>query len=322
MPQAKHRVAIVYGAVPPDAPPDEQDVLDEVQAVEQALLELGHRVVRVPITLDLVQARNAIAEARVDVAFNLVESVNGIGALIHLGPALLESAGVPYTGAHVAGMALSCDKLASKRLLRKLQLPTPAWLEDPFEPLSTGHARYIVKSITEHASIGLDDDSVMEASAVPARLRAKGRGWFAEAYVDGREFNVGVLAGPDGPQVLPIAEIRFVDYPPDKPRIITYTAKWQEDSFEYDHTDRYFLDPEQDARLYRRLHDLALQCWHGFEQQGYTRIDFRVDERGEPWVLEVNANPCISANGGFMAAAGRVGLHYRDIVARIIAAAS
>jgi D-alanine-D-alanine ligase len=70
--------------------------------------------------------------------------------------------------------------------------------------------------------------------------------------------------------------------------------------------------------LLRQLADIALRCWEIFNLRGYARVDFRIDAAGHPWVLEINANPCISPDGGFVAAAARVGLDYNGIVSSII----
>ena len=142
---------------------------------------------------------------------------------------------------------------------------------------------------------------------------------FAEAYIAGREFNLSVLAGPDGPEVLPPAEIHFVDYPDDRPRIVGYRAKWDSDSFEYHHTPRSFDFPPPDAPLLAELCRLARACWDLFGLRGYARVDFRVDETGQPWVLEINANPCLSPDAGFGAAAERAGLSFPAVIARILA---
>ncbi len=205
------------------------------------------------------------------------------------------------------------------------------------EPDAFCPGRYIIKSVWEHASLGLDDDSIITVASVDDARRAireragkLGGEAFAEAYIDGREFNLALLdrgkrdcpRGDDLPvEVLPPAEIRFEDYAPGKPRIVGYAAKWAEDSFEYHKTPRRFSFPPQDVPLLARLRELALRCWVAFGLKGYARVDFRVDEAGQPWVLEVNTNPCLSPDAGYMAAAAQAGLSYRDVVERLVQAA-
>jgi D-alanine-D-alanine ligase len=120
--------------------------------------------------------------------------------------------------------------------------------------------------------------------------------------------------------VLPVPEIEFVDFPAGKPRIVGYAAKWDETSFECRNTRRRFVDPGQEPGLCAGLGRLALDCWQAFALGGYARVDFRVDHAGNPWILEVNANPCIAPDAGFAAAAAHAGLGYREAIRRIVAA--
>ena len=118
--------------------------------------------------------------------------------------------------------------------------------------------------------------------------------------------------------MLPPAEIVFDGYPPGKPRIVGYRAKWDAESFEYRHTVRSFEFERRDAPLVDSLRSLALRCWELFGLRGYARVDFRVDAAGRPWILEVNANPCLSPDAGFAAAAARAGLSFERVVERIV----
>jgi len=121
--------------------------------------------------------------------------------------------------------------------------------------------------------------------------------------------------------VLPPAEIIFEGFGADQPKIVDYRAKWDAASYEYHHTPRCFDFAADDAPLIDRLKALALSCWELFDLGGYARVDFRVDSAGRPWVLEINANPCIAPDAGFAAAIERAGLTYDQAVERIIGAA-
>jgi D-alanine-D-alanine ligase len=259
--------------------------------------------------------------------FNLVESVGGQGQWIHLAPSLLDSLGLRYTGAPADAMFLSSHKLWTKRLLVGARIPTPAWVEVDGRSggLPLFPQRYIVKSVWEDASLGLGDDSVVSADSVAmlcAEIRARradlGGLAFAESFVDGREFNLALLEGPGGVRVLPIAEMCFEDYPVHKPQLVGYAAKWHADSFEYSHTVRRFDLPASDAPLLRKLSELALACWNVLGLRGYARVDFRVDSLSQPWVLEANANPCLSPDAGFMAAVERGGMDFVELTDQIL----
>jgi len=330
------RIVVVHNAVPPGAPPEESDVLDQVQAVSGSLRQLGHRVAVLPCTLDLQLVGERLEELRPDVVFNLVESLGGSDALMHLVPAVLDSRGIPYTGSPTRSIFLTNDKLLAKGFLRDNGLPTPAWASlrrhqgqppagENGQPLT---GSFVIKAVSEHSSFGLEE---VVSSAGPARsvgdlLRLQEARWdrpcFAEEYVEGREFNVSLLAGPGGvdapPEVLPPAEIDFSGLPPGRPRIVGYRAKWDKTSAEYRNTPRTFDFLSADGLLLEQLHRLALGCWQVFQLQGYARVDFRVDEQRRPWILEVNTNPCLSPDAGFAAALDRAQVEYKNAIERIV----
>lgn len=320
------RVALLHQAVPAGAPADEQDVLEEVAAVDGALRGLGHDPVRLPVTLDLGAAAAALRAARPDLVFNLAESLPGAGRggkLAAVPAALVESLGIPCTGSSAAALAVTADKLLTKRRFRAAGIPTPAWLPDG-DAVPDG--KLIVKSQDEHASIGLGPDSVVAGAAaasalMAARARALGGKWFAERYVAGREFNLALLAdGAAGPALLPIAEQVFLDaWPAGRPRILDYAGKWDPHDPTYPLVERRF--GTADAPLARRLEAIARACWQEFDLAGYARVDFRVDADGTPFALEVNANPCLTPEMGIAAGAEAAGIGYQALIGRIVAAA-
>ncbi|MEI8244067.1 MAG: GNAT family N-acetyltransferase [bacterium] len=335
------RIWILHQAIQADASPDEQDVLQQVDAVGQALVRLGHRVEVHGCTLDLGSLDAALNTVKSDLVFNLVEAVAGAGRLIYLPPALLDARQRPYTGSPAEALFLTSHKILAKERMREAELPTPMWMsmgsrdtrgrnpeqKDSRSPPPGGRRRtWLVKSVWEHASLGMDDTCLvrgatpaMAAHRLTAFAERMGGECFAEEFIDGREFNVGLLAGPNGPEVLPPAEIVFRGFPPNKPRIVGYQAKWATDSFEYQHTTRRFTGEAADAPLLDEMKRLALQCWDVFGLAGYARVDFRVDVAGNPWILEINANPCISPDAGFVAMVTQAGLTFDQAVERILA---
>jgi D-alanine-D-alanine ligase len=322
------RVSVLHDLLPEEARPDEEDTLAQAEFVAEELGGAGHEADLVPFGLDLEEARRALEGRRPDLVFNLVESVDGKARLLHLAPSLLDSLGLRYTGCPTEALFLTTNKVLAKRLLALRGLPTPAWVtvDDLESSARIAGGRWIVKSVHEEASVGLEDDAVVEACGpklleiLAARAPQLGDDAFAEAYVEGREFNLSLLATETCVQVLPAAETLFVDYAPGKPKIVGYAAKWREDSYEYNHTPRRFGVERAEPLLARMLHDLARQCWTLFGLEGYARVDFRVDEWSRPWILEVNANPCLSPDAGFLAAAKEAGLKSSDVVRRIVEA--
>lgn len=331
------RVVIAHNAVEDRDAPDERDVLVQAETVEAALGALGHEPVTLPCALDLSAVKHRLAGLRPDLVFNIVESLDGTGRLIHVIPSLLDALAVPYTGACAEAMFLTSHKIFAKQRLAAACLPTPAWI-GPYPGGVAGlpaglqdrtdavERPWIVKSLWEHASIGLSEetvalcDSAETASAqLPDHAARLGGACFAERFIEGREFNLALLASPTGPQVLAPAEILFEGYAEDRLRIVGYRAKWDAASFEFNHTPRRFGFPAADAALLAELRALALQCWRLFDLNGYARVDFRVDAGGRPWILEVNANPCLSPDAGFAAALDASGLQVAGAVGRILA---
>ena len=318
------RVLILHSDIPADAPPDEQDTLRQAEAIEAALKRRGHEAVSATFVPTEADMDALVARENPDVVFNLVETVWGKCLYGPLAPSILASLGVPYTGADAAAMAACGDKVLTKRMLEAAGLPTPAWSEAPhWRGIDEG--RWIVKSVTEDASLGLDDGAVVSGkAAVVARAqecaaRYGGR-WFAERYVHGREFNVAIIEREGEPHPLPIGEIVFERWDDRKPRIVGYAAKWQETTAEYRDTIRSFGLHERDPGLRQTLEQVSRDCWTLFGLTGYARIDFRVDSQGRPFILEVNPNPCLEPDAGMPASCAQAGIPYDSLIEDIVRA--
>jgi D-alanine-D-alanine ligase len=320
------KVVVLHGEVSADAGMDEKDVLVQATTVSSALTDLEYTPIILPLSLNFLTSIDAIKEMQPSFVFNIVETLAGQGSLIHMAPSLLDYLNIPYTGAGTEATFLTSNKVLAKQRLHAAGIPTPS-LFIPGRTVGSSFVEgtYIIKSVWEHASTWLDDTSIICARdlhsihrAVLAQQNKLGMDCFAEIFIEGREFNLSLLAGERGPEVLSPAEIRFDDFPPDKTRVVDYRSKWVEDSFEYHHTPRIFNFSQEDELLLLQLTDMATQCWHVFDLRGYARVDFRVDSTGRPWVLEVNTNPCLSPDGGFYAAVGRSGLTFTQAIERII----
>jgi D-alanine-D-alanine ligase len=343
------RVAILYNAIAEGATLEDQDLLVQVDAVAAALGRFGHEAIPVACTLDLAAMRDELLRLRPAAIFNLVESLAEADSLVYLPHAVLDVLGLPYAGNRTESLFLTTHKLLAKQWLCRHSLPTPSWVEiegcegigrglsqfghhtlcgrdeNGTVPLASSSSSWIIKGVWEQASRGMDDDAVIHAADVAVvreRLRQRaaqsGRPCFAEQFIEGREFNLSVLTAPDGPQVLPPAEIDFSAFPPGKPRIVGHRAKWQSDSFEYANTPRRFDFPAADRLLLQELERLAASCWTLFRLRGWARVDFRVDAVGQPWILEVNANPCLSLDAGFAAALEQAGIPWDEAIRRIL----
>lgn len=312
------RSCIIYNQPSAGALADELDVLDQVAHIENHLVKLGYTVDKKGITDRFMDEIAILAAAKYDFVYNLVESINNKGELNYFIPALLNLYSVPYSGNPLEAMFITSNKSLASKMMKSAGINNPRsfkiseWME-----LKEGR-KYIVKPIWEDGSLGITSDSVFICQpGFEQKLDGMDDShWFMEDFVDGREFNMSVLGGKNGPEVMPPAEIVFVDYDESRPRIIDFKAKWEEDSFEYINTVREF--PELDKQLEKKLKDTALDCWKLFGLKGYARVDARTDANNNVFVIEINANPCISPNGGFVAATKRGGYEFTEVLQRII----
>lgn len=320
------RIAILYNEPQDSSNASDQDVLVQKQYVARALSEAGHESVEIGCTLNLDALSGVLVDKGVDCAFNLVESLGGTDRLAAMVPMLLDALGIAYTGTAALPMLETTDKPTVKRRLRALGLPTPDWFDgygDEGPPVS---GTFIVKARFEHASIGMDDSAIVTVQdadelrrIIRARSEACGHSMFAERFVAGREFNIAMLADESGKgRVLSPAEIDFSAFPQAKPRIVGYAAKWAEHSFEFNATPRTFSFGPGDRPLLEGLTQLSEDVWNAFGLGGYARVDFRVDEEGNPWILEINTNPCLSPDAGFAAALTQSGYTFTSAVELMI----
>lgn len=312
------------------------DVLGQCMEVESSLRRLGFSTERIPCTLNLEDARHRLLRARPDVVFNLVEALGGTDRLTSLAILLLESMHLKFTGAGSLDNMLAAVKTTTKQRLSELQLPTAAWITPETtawqgtRQVSPVASKVIVKADAEHASFAIDDSSIMPLipgqqglNRILQRVRQESEKhntpFFAEEFIEGREFHLSVLSQPEGPLVPQPAEIQFVDFPDSKPRIFGSNAKWDMNSMEYGSTVRTFDYPATDQPLLEKLQTLARRCWVECGFHGYARIDFRVDQHGQPWILEINLNPRLSPEGSFAAALAETGVSFDETVRSIVA---
>lgn len=315
------KIIILINRIPDQPSADEMDVIDQAEAVEKSLDELGHIHEREFVDANLNSLVNKLKSEPDSLAFNLVESVNNNAGLVYFIPALLESLNYPFTGNPSDAMFLTTQKPLAKKLMRGNGIPTPEWWNAGDDMHLDPGKQYIVKPSREDASVGINDENVFQGSepGIIDRFRDRwGDHFFIEEFISGREFNLSVIGGAGGPEVLTAAEMLYLDYPANKPAIMGYAAKWDESAFEYHNTARTFDLPDSDRPLIDRLKEICRQCWSTFHLRGFARVDFRISRDNQPYVLEINANPCLSPDSGFYHAALRSGYTFTEMVQRII----
>ncbi len=317
------KILVLHSEVPADGPPEDQDTLIAAEAVRAALVRKGNTVSKAAFRADTLAA--LLNEQAPEMVFNLVEGVDGKGILASAAPRLLSQLGMAFSGVRAEAMDFTCDKPQTKAKLRAAGLATPDWSTPP-DWTGLDERAFIVKAALEDGSIGLDDDCVVTgAAAIKARaedcFRRFGGAWFAEEYVEGREFNLSLLGNLQSLHILPMAEMTFADWPTDKPRIVGYGAKWDEGSSGYRHTVRRFGVENEEPALAAKLKAACEGVWKLFDLTGFVRVDFRV-RASQPSILEINPNPGIAPDAGFAAAAQEAGMTYDDLIEAIVKAAA
>jgi D-alanine-D-alanine ligase len=313
------RCCILYNQPREGALPDELDILDQVEHVESHLGNLGIDSYRKGITSNFMQELADLNRQRPDYVFNLTESIGNKGELVYFIPAILNMYSIPYTGNPLEAMFITTSKVLTGSYLDNAGISSPRWFLPSECNRLEADKKYIIKPIWEDGSLGITHDSVFTFyPGYEKNLEGySDRHWVVQEFIDGREFNISLIKGPQGPEVLPAAEMTFIDFA-DRPRIVDFKAKWEHDSFEYINTVRRFPGNSLEPELEERLRKSASECWDLFGLKGYARVDMRVDSNNIPYVIEVNANPCISPDGGFVAATQEAGYNFNQIIQRII----
>ena len=292
--------------------------------VTSTLRDMGHDVHTLGVKDDLSVIRQAVDGFKPQIAFNLMEAFHEIGAFDMNVVSYLELLRLAYTGCNPRGMVLSRDKALSKQLMTYHRIPVPE-----FTVFRRGRAikiphrlkfPAIVKSLTQEASIGIAQASVVEEEA-KLKERVKfvhesiGTDAIVERYIDGREFYVGIL-GNERLQVFPVWEMEFGKMPEGVHRIATDRVKWSA-KYQKKHgisTSEAQL-PEATSEAIKRV---AKRVYRTLNMSGYARMDLRTDIEGRFFVLEANANPQLAFGEDFAESAERTGLRYDELLQRIL----
>jgi D-alanine-D-alanine ligase len=315
--------------IPPDTIPEGTDLVSAPWRTEYdvvtTLRTMGHEVQVLGVHDDLGDLRRAATEWKPHIAFNLLEGFDDIVIFDQNVVSHLELLKLPYTGCNSRGMLLARDKSLSKKLLAYHRIQVPE-----FEVFRAGRPirrpkrlafPLIVKSLTEEASIGISQASVVESDEklkerVTFVHESIGTAALAEQYIEGRELYVGIL-GNQTLQALPVWELFFTNMPADAKRIATDRVKW---SVKYQ--KKYGIDsgaakdlPEEAGA---KIQHLCKRAFRALELSGFARIDLRLDETGRVWVLEANPNPQIAKGEDFADSAEKVGIAYDALLQRII----
>ena len=312
-------------------PPDDTHGVDVIQArwkmefdVVSHLEDMGHQVRKVGVKDDLGVIRQAIVDFAPQIIFNLMESFAEIGVFDQHVVSYLELMKTPYTGCNPRGLMLSRDKALAGTLLAYHRIPAPEFAVVRMGRVPRIKKRLpfplIVKSLTQEASIGISQASIVEdEAALRERVtfihQSIGTDAIVERYIDGRELYVGVL-GNERLRVFPVWEMNFAQMPDRAYRIASERVKWNEA-----YREKYGImtgPADLPADVTRRVQHLSKRVFRTLDLSGYARIDLRLAADGRVYVLEANPNPQLAYGEDFAEAAEHAGVSYEALLQRIL----
>jgi D-alanine-D-alanine ligase len=295
-----------------------------VGQIVRALRKHRHRVAVVPAHADVRKTIRRLSRARPDLVFNLMEMWgDDVGGDVAVA-GLLNMLGLRYTGAGPGELFLGQDKALAKKLLafEGIKFPRFAVFSKNADLETGGNLRMplFVKPLRMDASIGIDRKAlVSDAMTLMKRVvtihEELGDAALAEEYIEGREFHVGILGNSDA-VALPPVEVDFSGLPEGAPRILDNKAKWDERSKEYQGTRTIVAQIPDELRA--RLQKVSLEAYRALKVRDYGRVDLRLTDTGEIYVLEVNASCYLEREAEFAMAAAAAGIEYNDLIQRIV----
>ncbi len=302
---------------PPDANA-EFDHPSTIDVIAQAIASQGYKVKKIGNVLNLIET---IGRLDVDIVFNISEGLTGRNRESQV-PMLLEMSGIPFVGADALTLALTLDKLMAKKIFIAEGIPTPKFFEikSPESLVNTDHLVFpmIVKPRFEGSSKGLSEDSRVEnmeelKTQAERIISIYKQPALVEQFISGQEFTVALI-GNDRPEVMPIVQIKIDGKLKLNDKFYTF-SRITSDRLEYICPARIGAD------LAKKISELALRTYNAVECCDFGRVDFRVDNEGNAYVLEINPLPSLSTEDVFEVVAKQIGISYNEIIGRILKAA-
>lgn len=296
---------------------------EDALVVAKALSSVGHHTDIFELTEKSV---NELSSLKENLIFNLADGIGSLDKTESEVPRILDRLGLSYTGAAAASMVLTTNKALTKIIFQQNNLPTAGFTVCSFPPeVLPSHLKFplITKPVNEDCSLGISSKSVANSLSelrknVEKILTDYKEPVLVEEYIDGREINVTVIGNGDKAKVLPLSEIVFGDSydKGNKPKIVDFEAKWIEDSSSYKDTAGVCPAdlPTKDKDL---IESLALSAYRLTGARDYARVDFRLDKKLNPFILEVNVNPDLSPGMGASRSAKTSGLDYGEFMSTI-----
>lgn len=293
------------------------------EEIFEALEKLGHEPTYMVLDGE-DKSLTALSKHEADLFFNLVESYAGDDTMEMHVAAYLDLLGRPYTGAGPQGLYLAQDKGVAKKLFQFYGIRTPYFAtcyQGKLDHSQDISFPLIIKPVSEDGSLGIDKDSVVgSVKELMERIHYVQEEFnspaLIEEYIEGREIYAGIL-GNQNPEVLPLVELDLSRLPEGMPKVAGMEVKWEKDSEAYKVTKSAPVE-DLDEETQELLSATALNAYRILKLRDYGRIDMRLTDKGEVYLIEANPNPWLSSNSEFFMAAKKSGRSYADMIAEII----
>jgi D-alanine-D-alanine ligase len=319
---SKSNVVILYNTYKVWSDREREDANSFTQVMVDGLESLGHKVAICEFWKDVKPAIRKYKPSEW-IVFNWCEGVEDeVGGDSRV-CSELDELGYTYTGNSPWTLKLSVEKGRAKRMLERWNIPTPPGREfkTPNDVKEWTHFPSIVKPVSQHCSVAVTRDAVVHTvDQLKARIayvnETVKEATLVEKFVAGREINVGVW-GNGRPRMLPLREIDFSKIANPLHQMVTWDSKWVPDSPEWNAMP-VIQQPVVSEALRARIEDVVMRTYRAFDCRDYARVDLRIDEHEQPFVVDVNPNPDICHDGGFAGGAAAAGFSYGEAISNIV----
>ena len=293
-----------------------------IKRITDALKKGGHQVTALEGDKDLIDnledfMPRVLKGERPGMVFNLSYGIQGQARYTHV-PGILEMIGIPYIGSGPLAHSLALDKVVAKMIFRQNGLPTPdfAVLDNPDFSIPDLIFPLIVKPKNEAVSFGIkiaySEKELREAAGII--FEKFQQPVLAEQYIAGREINVGIL-GNSPPEAFAPAELSFGEGGPD---IYTFEDKTRKSGREIG----IICPAPLDQKMALRAQEIAVRAFNALGCYDCARVDMRLDDKGDFYILEINSLPSMGEHGSYVAAAKAMGMDFPALVNRLVEVAS
>ncbi|MEW5758806.1 MAG: ATP-grasp domain-containing protein [Candidatus Omnitrophota bacterium] len=293
-----------------------------IDNLAKTIESLGYKVKKIGNINRVISSLNNLG---VDLVFNICEGTKGRNRESQV-PMLLELKDIPFVGADALTLGLTLDKYLTKKILVAEGIPTPKFfqaedLTSVDNQIKGMNFPMIVKPRFEGSSKGLTDSArVTSIDELKKRIRHVNINYkqaaIVEEFISGKEATVGIIGNKHKAQALPVSQIKIDGQSNLKDKFYTHDyLKYKKDNVEY------VFDNDFSKVLNETMQRYALLTYNAVECRDFGRVDFRIDENNNPFVLEINPLPSLSCEDVFVLVSEYMGLTFSDTIAKIIEAA-